>query len=517
MEKLTRALSLWIALSAENLGITMSPGTGKIVDEANINADANEIKACLRDWSEMLQEAHKSVGQGWAVRAMAVVERMRRALGEIVDSISTAVQPKAEYLGHGLAMVTPEKIPEAWSITLFSEELVRGGGCSFILSSYLRKLDKALRQQGGGHMWQIISSGKPGAQGWVVEVPDLMSVQAETYDRPTILLANSLSGEEEVPPGVVGVITPDAPDVLAHISVRARNLKVFFATCFDADEFENLGRYIGKAVDCKAAGDSVEIHEIDGKQMGASVMDKIGAALSNVKISLPTPAKFSRFAIPESGINPDVTPKVFGAKSTNIVAARRILPDWVETPRSAVVPFGVFERVLDHCDNKDIAGQYHQAVKELHKVNEPTAHLRKLQGLVMSLSAPAELQDGVRSALRESGIIADGELEGGEWEEAYRALKGVWASKWNDRAWYSCKKAGIGAEYVQMAVLVQRLVEAEYAFVRRPTDAPCDCCCVPGGGNSRTWVFMGAAGNPHGESFLRERRRDVRRGSGGAR
>ena len=60
-----------------------------------------------------------------------------------------------------------------------------------------------------------------------------MAVQAETFDRPTILLAHSLSGEEEVPPGVVGVITPDAPDVLAHISVRARNLKVLLATCFD--------------------------------------------------------------------------------------------------------------------------------------------------------------------------------------------------------------------------------------------------------------------------------------------
>ena len=41
----------------------------------------------------------------------------------------------------------------------------------------------------------------------------------------------------------------------------------------------------------------------------------------------------------------------------------------------------------------------------------------------------------------------------------------MWASKWNDRAYYSCKKAGIGQEFVQMAVLVQRLVEAEYAFV----------------------------------------------------
>ena len=42
----------------------------------------------------------------------------------------------------------------------------------------------------------------------------------------------------------------DAPDVLAHISVRARNLKVLFATCFDADEFESLARFVGKKVHC---------------------------------------------------------------------------------------------------------------------------------------------------------------------------------------------------------------------------------------------------------------------------
>ena len=51
-------------------------------------------------------------------------------------------------------------------------------------------------------------TGDPGAKGYLKQVPDLMSVQAETFDRPTILLASSLSGEEEVPPGVVGVITP---------------------------------------------------------------------------------------------------------------------------------------------------------------------------------------------------------------------------------------------------------------------------------------------------------------------
>jgi alpha-glucan,water dikinase len=33
-------------------------------------------------------------------------------------------------------------------------------------------------------------------------------------------------GEEEIPEGCVAVLTPDAPDVLSHVSVRARNMKV---------------------------------------------------------------------------------------------------------------------------------------------------------------------------------------------------------------------------------------------------------------------------------------------------
>ena len=34
-------------------------------------------------------------------------------------------------------------------------------------------------------------------------------------------------GEEEIPEGCVAVLTPDAPDVLSHVSVRARNMKVW--------------------------------------------------------------------------------------------------------------------------------------------------------------------------------------------------------------------------------------------------------------------------------------------------
>lgn len=55
---------------------------------------------------------------------------------------------------------------------------------------------------------------------------DQLPACAQVYDEPTVLLCYRVTGEEEVPEGVVGVLTPDAPDVLSHLSVRARNMKV---------------------------------------------------------------------------------------------------------------------------------------------------------------------------------------------------------------------------------------------------------------------------------------------------
>lgn len=51
------------------------------------------------------------------------------------------------------------------------------------------------------------------------------------------------------------------------------------------------------------------------------------------------------------------------------------------------------------------------------------------------------------------------------WTLALNALKGVWASKYNDRAYYSLKKVGLNFDDVRMAVLVQQVVPAHYAFV----------------------------------------------------
>ena len=76
----------------------------------------------------------------------------------------------------------------------------------------------------GWNSWQVISPVE--VAGYVAVVDELLAVQNKSYGRPTILVARSVKGEEEIPDGTVAVLTPDMPDVLSHVSVRARNSKV---------------------------------------------------------------------------------------------------------------------------------------------------------------------------------------------------------------------------------------------------------------------------------------------------
>ena len=144
-----------------------------------------------------------------------------------------------------------------------------------------------------------------------------------------------------------------------------------------------------------------------------------------VKINLPAPTKFrGKYALPESEVDPAQAPKIHGAKTANIVLSRRTLPAWIQTPRSAVVPFGVFEKVLSHPDNKQLAAEYHRLVdKELHSAADPLPVLGQLKECIKQLSAPKEMVDAVKQALVDSEIIEKGQLDGSEWDDAFMALK----------------------------------------------------------------------------------------------
>lgn len=69
--------------------------------------------------------------------------------------------------------------------------------------------------------WQVISPVEVCA--FIVSVNELITTQSKVYRRPTIIIASRVTGNEEIPDGVVAVLTPDMPDVLSHVAIRARN------------------------------------------------------------------------------------------------------------------------------------------------------------------------------------------------------------------------------------------------------------------------------------------------------
>ena len=86
--------------------------------------------------------------------------------------------------------------------------------------------------------------------------------------------------------------------------------------------------------------------------------------------------------------------------------------------------------------------------------------LAKLRETIITLRAPDELISALQQTMTSSGLEWPT-----DWEKTWNRLKQVWASKWNDRAYLSRARMGVPHESLFMAVLIQQVVPADYAFV----------------------------------------------------
>jgi len=144
-----------------------------------------------------------------------------------------------------------------------------------------------------------------------------------------------------------------------------------------------------------------------------------------------------------------------------LVALRKLLPASILTPSSAVIPFGSLVKTLKDAANHAMSSNYQGAVGEALKDDKQRigATLTNIQQTITSLAEPAGMKDDVLAAMRKN------EGDEADWQGAFQTIKKVWASTWNERAFLACRKAAIDPRRIQMCVLVQKIVEAQYAFV----------------------------------------------------
>ncbi|KAF5828538.1 glucan water dikinase precursor [Dunaliella salina] len=121
---------------------------------------------------------------------------------------------------------------------------------------------------------------------------------------------------------------------------------------------------------------------------------------------------------------------------------------------------------LEAEENADVKKEISTRVAQIQAGAEgPEAErlLAELRSLAIQVSVPKAAREQLMEAMREAGIPLPDSVD--RWAKAVEAIKGVWASKYNDRAYFSLRKIGLSFEDVRMAVLVQRVVPAHYAFV----------------------------------------------------
>ncbi|PON44874.1 Pyruvate, phosphate dikinase [Parasponia andersonii] len=424
-----------------------------VLENLALSSDDNEdLIYCLKGWNHATSML-KSQNNHWALYAKSVLDRTRLALSSKAEWYQRVLQPSADYLGSLLSV-------DQWAVNIFTEEIIRAGSAAS-LSSLLNRLDPVLRKTAHLGSWQVISPVE--VVGYVVVVDELLAVQNKSYEQPTILVAKSVKGEEEIPDGTVAVLTPDMPDVLSHVSVRARNGKICFATCFDPNVLSNLQASKGKLLRLKPTSADVTYSEVKEDELA-------GASSSPVKEGAPSTLTLvkkqfhGKYAISSE----EFTSELVGAKSRNISYLRGKVPSWIGIPTSVALPFGVFEKILSDDSNKEVARKL-ESLKEKLK-HEEYGSLKEIRKTVLQLEAPPQLVQELKTKMKSSGMPWPGDEGEQRWKQAWLAIKKVWASKWNERAYFSTRKIKLDHEYLCMAVLVQEIINADYAFVIHTTN-----------------------------------------------
>ncbi|KAJ0527016.1 putative transferase [Helianthus annuus] len=81
-----------------------------------------------------------------------------------------------------------------------------------------------------------------------------------------------------------------------------------------------------------------------------------------------------------------------------------------------------------------------------------------------SEGAGLEAQE-LKNKMQSSGMPWSGDEGQQRWEQAWIAIKKVWASKWNEITYFSTRKVKLDHELLCMVVLVQEIINDDYAFV----------------------------------------------------
>jgi hypothetical protein len=320
----------------------------------------------------------------------------------------------------------------------------------------------AVRAAAGRSPWEIAAMGSPHLSSYAgkVTVTSLEDVQGGDFAAdPVVLLSAKLGGLEDIPPGVAAVLTSSPVDLLSHIAIRARQTGVLLAAMPDPAGWETLIARAGEGVKIDVVGEEVVV---SASELGvAAAASAAGAPASAPALALQPKADVDDWVVAPEGYAAGVV----GGKSSSLarLGVSPAVAAHGSVPASSALPFNAFERAL--AADAATAAKLTAAIAAIAAADASGDAAARRAALAETratiehdLAMPADLVAPLTAAsAAHGGACAP--------EDIYRAVKRVWASKWNERAYLSRKACGVEEDALHVATLLMEVVPAEAAFV----------------------------------------------------
>eukprot|EP00923_Selenidium_pygospionis_P054380 GHVN01094759.1.p1 GENE.GHVN01094759.1~~GHVN01094759.1.p1 ORF type:complete len:643 (+),score=252.00 GHVN01094759.1:809-2737(+) len=450
-----------------------------VLDAGVIGAGSVDLVFALTQWKRVISSPDRWSPE-WSLLAVSALDVIALSVSHVLEGVREQVQQAGEVIGKGA------KIDRKYTMN-FGEEVVRGHPL-FTVSSILQSIQGEVRSLAGLSSWQVMSAGKKGVSevlGKVVkrELSEMTEESHSPHQLGYVVLCNSLTGLEDIPPHVRCVLTHSQVDLLSHVAIRARNQGVMMASCTDAPEWAELSLMADEVVSVSVVQGErgeVQLRRASDEEVKEALTLLTTSLTSNVKVDLASPSRLSSTPVKCGAYRyGEVGGKALSLQNlTSLTSKTKLSEVKVNVPTSFALPFGCFEELL----KKDTMGSSEVSEKitsliSITSLNSPKQGdlrrgLKKVRKAAAKVKVPKDLQDEVslivRSTFTHSPHLTDSP-DSSDLPDSpptlWSAVRRVWASKWSERAYRSRRAHLIDENKLFMGVVIMEIVPAQYAFV----------------------------------------------------